>query len=165
VFTPSRVHTFTCSVDNNISIQYYSRVVTVAHMPSPSASLVATVTAAEHHACHNSSSLQQETRALTQKKLSLAQKATLSLQKASTHAKAEQLATDLDFILTRHTSELEVFARDHDTDLEYIKKITSHSSHYKKKRAVTIQNAMLHLKSLEVNAGTYTLHYCAYKKS
>lgn len=134
-------------------------------MPSPSASSV--ITAAEDrstHAARNPSQLQQETRVLTQNSLSLAQKATRSLEQASTRAKAEELATDLNVILTRHSAELENFARDHDTKLEYIKKLTSQSGHYKTKRAVTLQNAMLHIKSLEVNGGTHTLDYYAYKK-
>jgi hypothetical protein len=131
-------------------------------MPSPSASSV--VTAAENPSTYagrnrDSSQPQQETRVLTQKSLSLPEQATRSLQQASTRAKAEELATDLDIILTRHSAELEIFAKDHDTKLDYIKKLISQSSRYKTKRAVTIQNAMLHIKSMEVNAGTHTLHH------
>ncbi|EDR15662.1 uncharacterized protein LACBIDRAFT_320606 [Laccaria bicolor S238N-H82] len=43
----------------------------------------------------------------------------------------------------------------HNTKLEYIQKLTSQSSHYKQKRAVTIQNAKLHAKSLEVNGALF----------
>jgi hypothetical protein len=43
--------------------------------------------------------------------------------------------------------------------MEYIQKLTSQSSHYKTKRAVTIQNAKLHMKSLEVNAGMYSFKH------
>ena len=61
----------------------------VVHMTSPSAA-----TTAENlstHVSRNSSQLQQEMRVLTQKTLSHAQKATGSLQQASTHAKDEEL--------------------------------------------------------------------------
>lgn len=151
IYTCSRVH----MVDNTTLCSHLS---TVAHMPSASASSV--VTAAEDlstHASRTSSHLQQVARVLNQNSLSVAQRATRDLRQASTRAKAEELATDLDIILTRHSAELELFAKEHDTKMEYITKLTSHSSHYKTKRAVTIQNAKLHIKSLEVNAGT--LHY------
>jgi hypothetical protein len=135
-------------------------------MSSPSASPVHT--AAQDPSTHagrnrDSTQNQQETRVLTQNSLSLAQKATRALRVASTRANAEELAADLENILTRHKAELEAFAKDHDVKSEYIKKLTSQSSHYKTKRAVTIQNAKLHIKSLEVNAGTHMLRCCAYK--
>lgn len=116
------------------------------------------------HAGRNSSQPQQETRVLTRHSLSLAQKATRTLRLAATHATAEELAIALDTILARHGSELENFAKEHNTKVEYIQKLTSQSSHYKMKRAVTIQNAKLHLKSLEVNAGTHTFSICAIDK-
>lgn len=110
------------------------------------------------HAGRNPSQPHQETRVLTRNSLSLAQKATRSLRLASTHAMAEELTNDLDILLSRHSAELDSFAKEHNTKVEHIQKLISHSSHYKKKRAVTIQNAKLHLKSLEVNAGTYTFY-------
>jgi hypothetical protein len=67
------------------------------------------------------------------------------------------MTTALDTLLSRHRAEMEDFANEHDTKLEHcehILKLTSLSSHYKHKRAVNIQNAMLHAKSLEVNEGT-----------
>lgn len=103
------------------------------------------------HAGRNSSQPQQQTRVLTKNTLSQAQKATRSLRQISDHAKAEELAKALDVLLSRHRTELEDFAKAHNTKLEYIQKLTSQSSHYKQKRAVTIQNAKLHAKSLEVN--------------
>ena len=92
--------------------------------------------------------------------LSQAQKATCSLRLISDHAKAEELAKALDVILSRHRTKLEDFAKVHDTKIEYIQKLTSQSSHYKPKRAVTIQNVKLHAKSVEVNGGTYITHHC-----
>lgn len=121
-------------------------------------------TASQDHSTHagrNPSQYQQQIRVLTQNSLSTAQKATRSLRLASTHEKAEELHTALDIVLTRHTAELEALAKEHDTKVEYIHKLTSHSSRYKTKRAVTIQNAKLHFKSLEINAGTCALHRCA----
>lgn len=110
------------------------------------------------HAGRNPSQPKQKTRVLTQHSLSLAQKATRSLRHLSDHAKAEELAAELDVLLSRHRTELEIFSKEHNTKLEYIQKLTSQSSHYKQKRAVTIQNAMLHAKSIEVNEGTHTIY-------
>ena len=111
------------------------------------------------HAGRNPSKPQQKTRVLTQHTLSQGQKATRSLRQISDHAKAEEPAKALDVILSRHRTELEEFAKAHDTKMEYIQKLTSQSSHYKPKRAVTIQNAKLHAKSVEVNGGTYITHH------
>jgi len=88
------------------------------------------------------------------------QKATCSLRQISDHAKAKELTTNLDVLLSHHHAELEDFAKAHNTKLEYIQKLTSKSSHYKQKRAVTIQNAKLHAKSLEVNGRMYITHHC-----
>ena len=136
-------------------------IVTIALMASCSASLFIIPSAdPSSHAGHNPSQPQQKTRVLTKHSLSLAQKATRSLRQISDHTKAEELTTALDVLLSRHCAELEDFAKVHDTKLEYIQKLTSQSSHYKQKRAVTIQNAKLHAKSLEVNEGTYIFYHC-----
>lgn len=111
------------------------------------------------HAGRNPSQPQQQTRLLAHHSLSLAQKATRSLRLLADHAKANDLTAALDIVLARHSAELEDFAKEHDTKMEYITKLTSQSSHYKTKRGVTIQNAKLHAKSLEVNAGTHTTHH------
>jgi hypothetical protein len=133
-------------------------------MASRSASPV--VTAAEAtpedpstHAGRNPSQPQQKSRGLTHHSLSHTQKATRALRLIAQRRNAEELATALDIILTRHRSELEDFAKENNTKLEAVQKLTSSSSHYKPKRAVSIQNAMLHAKSLEVNEGTtYTFY-------
>ena len=109
------------------------------------------------HAGRNPSKPQQRTRSLTQHSLSLAQKATCSLRRIAHHAKAEDLAMALDTLLSRHRTELEDFAKEHNTKLEYIQKLTSQSSHYKQRRAVGIENAKLHAKSLEVNGGVHAM--------
>jgi hypothetical protein len=109
------------------------------------------------HACRNPDQPQQNTRVLTKHSLSLAQKATRAIRHTADHAKAEELATALDALLSSHRADLENFAKDHNTKLDYIQKLTSQSSHYKQKRAVTIQNAKLHAKSVEVNGGIYTI--------
>jgi len=110
------------------------------------------------HAGRNISQPSQKTRLLKKHSLSLAQKATRSLRLLSDHAKAELLTTDLDVLLSRHRTELESFAKEHDTKLDYIQKLTTQSSHYRQRRAVTIQNAMLHAKSIEINGGMQTIY-------
>jgi hypothetical protein len=72
------------------------------------------------HAGRHPSQTKQKTRVLTQHSLSLAQKATRSLRQVSDHAKAEELTTDLDILLFRHRTELETFAKDHNTKLEHV---------------------------------------------
>ena len=110
------------------------------------------------HASRNPTQPVQKTRVLTHHSLSLAQKATRSLRLLADRAKAEELAAALDILLARHQTELEAFSKEHDTKLEYIQKLTSQSSHYRQKRSVTIQNAKMHAKSLEVNGGMrYTI--------
>jgi hypothetical protein len=113
------------------------------------------------HAGRNPSQLRQETRVLSHQSLSDAQKATCSLRLLSDHAKAEELATTLEALLARHSTELEDFAKEHNKKPEHIQKLVSLSSHYKIKRAVTIQNAKIHAKSLEVNGGTHTIQHFA----
>lgn len=109
------------------------------------------------HTGRNLSQPQQKTWLLTRHPLSLAQKATHSLRQIADHAKAEELATALDTLLSRHHTELEDLAKEHNTKLEYVQKLTSQSSHYKQRRAIGIQNAKLHAKSLEVNGGMHTI--------
>jgi len=109
------------------------------------------------HAGRNPSQHQQNARVLTHHSLSLAQKASRAIRHAADHEKAEELATALDTLLSRHHADIEDFAKHHNTKLEYIQKLTSQSSHYKQKRAVTLQNAKLHAKSMEVNGGIYTI--------
>lgn len=105
------------------------------------------------HAGRNPSQPQQKSRVLSRPSLSNAQKATHALRRAADHETAEELASDLDILLTRHRTELDDFAKSHNTKQEYIQKLISQSSHYKQKRGVTLQNAKLHAKSLEVNGG------------
>jgi hypothetical protein len=112
------------------------------------------------HAGRNPSQPQQKTRVLSRPSLSNAQKASRALRLTAVHETAEELATDLDTLLTRHRAELDDFAKEHSTKQEYIQKLISQSSHYKQKRAVTIQNAKLHAKSLEVNGGTCPKFIC-----
>jgi hypothetical protein len=111
------------------------------------------------HAGRHPSQPKQKSRVLTKHSLSLAQKATRSLRHLSDHAKAEELATGLDILTSRHLTELETFAKEHNTKLEYLQKLIAQSSHYKHKRAVTIQNAMLHAKSMEINGGMHAIYH------
>jgi hypothetical protein len=127
-------------------------------MASRSPSVTPSVEDPDTHAGCNASQAKQKSRVLKKQSLSLAQKATRSLRLLSDHAKSEVLSTDLDVLLSSHRTELEDSAKDHDTKLEYIQKPISQSSHYKQKRAVTIQNTMLHAKSMEVNGGVQIIY-------
>ena len=144
-----------------LKAQAHSTVSAIALMvsPSPFPLVMTQVEDLSTHAGRNPTQAQQETRVLSRPSLSLAQKATRALRHIADHEKAEEMTTALETLLTRHREELEIFSKEHNTKLDHIQKLTSQSSHYKQKRAVTIQNAKVHAKSLEVNEGTYTIHH------
>ena len=56
------------------------------------------------------------------------------------------------YVLEKQFIKLSAFAEKHEKKVEHLQKLISTSSHYKKKRAVNLENAKLHAKSLEVNA-------------
>jgi len=67
------------------------------------------------------------------------------------------LSRELDVLLSKQRMELEDLAKRHGKKVEAIDKLVSSSSHYKNKRMVSIENAKLHAKALEVNAGELSL--------
>jgi len=69
--------------------------------------------------------------------------------------KHELLSKDLQKLQEKHEKEYEDLARAHFVTVEYITKLTSTSAHYKTKRTVNMQNAKIHAKSVEVNAGVH----------
>ena len=102
------------------------------------------------HAERNSNGLIQSSRNLT--KLMDAQKATRKIQQETKQCAQDLLSKDLDQSLTKHCNELEDLAQQHGKKVEAIKKLVA-SGHYKHKRSVNIENAKIHMKSHEVNAG------------
>jgi hypothetical protein len=69
------------------------------------------------------------------------------------------MTADLETLLTTQHEELVALAAKHAVKVEYLQKLLKQSSHFKKKRAVTLQNALLHHKSVEVNAGMSLILY------
>jgi vacuolar-type H+-ATPase subunit H len=95
--------------------------------------------------------LTQPSRSL--KKLTDAQKATRKIRQETERHAQELLSKDLDQLLTKQREELEELAGQHGKKVEAIDKLISTSGHYKHKRSVNIENAKVHMKSQEVNAG------------
>lgn len=88
------------------------------------------------------------------KKLTEAQKATRKIRQEAERRAQELLSKDLDLLLTKQREELEDLAGQHGKKIEAIDKLISTSGHYKHKRSVNIENAKVHMKSQEVNAGS-----------
>jgi hypothetical protein len=95
----------------------------------------------------------QEVRVLTKKKLTEAQKATRALRLISDQEKNALLTKDLEALLITQNKGLEDLAKKHAVKVEYVQNLVQQSSHFKKKRAVNLRNALLHHKAVEVNSG------------
>jgi hypothetical protein len=95
----------------------------------------------------------QEVRVLTKKVLTETQKATRALRLISDQEKNALLTTDLETLLGTQHEELIALAKKHATKVEYLEKLVKQSPHFKKKRGVNLQNALLHHKAVEVNSG------------
>lgn len=106
------------------------------------------------HAERTSSSSQviQPSRKLS--KLSDAQKASLNLRRKVNQDDHKRLIEDFDALLQRHSQEQDDLAEKYDLKPEYLEKLKGTSKHYKAKREVNIENAKIHMKSIEVNTGT-----------
>jgi hypothetical protein len=101
----------------------------------------------------------QDIRVLTKNTLTEAQKATRALRLIADKEKNALLITDLEVLLLTQHKELEDLANKHAVKIEYVQNLITHSSHFKKKRGVTLQNALLHHKAVEVNAGMSLILY------
>lgn len=100
----------------------------------------------------------QEVRVLTKKTLTETQKATRALRHISDQEKNSLLITDLEMLLITHHEELVTLAKKHAVNVEYLQKLIQQSSHFKKKRGVSLQNALLHHKAVEINTGMSIIH-------
>jgi hypothetical protein len=103
------------------------------------------------HAERNTTNSVQAPRTLS--KLSDSQKASQLLRRMVNQEAHQRLIEDFDSLLQRHAQELEELAEKHDVKGEYLEKLKGTSKHYKGKREVNIENAKIHMKSVEMNAG------------
>ena len=99
----------------------------------------------------------QEVRVLTKKNLTEAQKATRALRLISDQEKNALLTTDLEALLITQHKGLEDLAKKHAVKVEYLQNLVTRSPHFKKKRAVSLHNALLHHKAVEVNTGMFLI--------
>lgn len=103
------------------------------------------------HAIQNSGCFVQPTRLLT--KISDAQKASRELNRKIQQEHHSLLITEFDALLDRHSQEQAELAKQHNVTPEYLEKLKGTSVHYKAKREVNLENAKIHKKSVEMNAG------------
>jgi hypothetical protein len=103
------------------------------------------------HANRNALTFVQPSRQLAQ--TSNAQKASLKIRQEANEADHKELNTELTALLVKHRLELTDLAGRHGKKFDYIDKLVGTSKHYKAKRGVSIENAKLHAKAMEVNAG------------
>lgn len=105
------------------------------------------------HAGRNPEGLVQSSRKSKEvKMLSNAQKATKKVLQETKRAQESYFTEQFDIFLEKQFLDLSAFAEKHDKKIEHLQKLIITSSHYKNKRAVNLENAKLHAKSLEVNA-------------
>jgi len=97
----------------------------------------------------------QASKSNTKSKLSEAQKAMLKLQHEADDTEHRALNEDIRDLLARQHTELEELAACYGKKIKYLEKLIGTSRHYKPKRAVNLQNAKIHAKAIELNAGTY----------
>ena len=92
-------------------------------------------------------------------KLSETQKASQKLQQQIVHKAHEKLIEEFNVLIEWHSNKQAELAKWQDVKLEYLDKLKGTSKHFNAKREVNLENAKLHKKSLEVNAGMYVLTY------
>ena len=114
------------------------------------------------HAERHPKLTRQGVRILTTKTLTDAQKATHALRVISDKEKNSSLTTDLEALLITQHEELEDLAKKHSVKVEYLQNLVNQSSHFKRKRGVTLQNALLHHKAVEVNTGMFLILWLIY---
>jgi hypothetical protein len=87
-------------------------------------------------------------------KLSNAEANTRNLGKAARKLKSTELTADIDTLNLERAAQIEVLATKHHKKPAYILDVINNATHYKKTRAVNLQNALIHHKAMEVNDGT-----------
>ena len=104
------------------------------------------------HAGRNPDGLHQVSRKGKVIQLSNAQKATKQVQHEAKQAQESYFNEQFEILLEKQFLELGAFAEKHDKKVDHLQKLLNTSLHYKKKRAINLENAKLHAKALEVNA-------------
>lgn len=110
------------------------------------------------HALRNPHLPQQAPRIFNRAKLTEAQKATRSLQAAAQKEKHAAIVSSLDALLVKHNTEMDKLSKEHSVAREYLNKLHLQSQHFKDKREVSLINAKIHAKALEVNAGKLSVN-------
>lgn len=80
------------------------------------------------------------------------------LQAKATKEKRALLSAAIQDLQENHEKEFEALARAHHVTTEYVNKLAA-TSHFKVTRDVSLQNAKVHAKAIEVNAGVLHYHF------
>jgi hypothetical protein len=127
--------------------------------PVPTAVTPSSLTSIATYAERNPQMIVQNARVHPNK--SDAQKATSDLRRLAQHEKKTLLATELGEFMERQRNELDDLADRHVTTVEVLEKLLNYTPHYLRKvRDINIENAKIHAKAEEVNAGKLRYPLC-----
>lgn len=117
------------------------------NFPEPDAPELIT---ASSHAERNPGLIQSSRK---REKIGKAQRAARAIQNQISKNRHKQMISDLDKIMSDHSKALEDLARKHSVKVDYLQKLITNAPTFKKKRAPTLHNAMVHAKAMEINDG------------
>lgn len=87
------------------------------------------------------------------KKLTDAEKGSRAVRAKPNATKSEALTADIEAFLRDRDAKLREIAAKHSKRVDYVKHLVLHSPVFKAERAPNIHNTIVHLKTMEVNAG------------
>jgi hypothetical protein len=70
------------------------------------------------------------------------------------------LAEDITNLVATRKQQIEELATQHNVTFQHIQKLIDNTSHYRKPRAPSLSNALVHMKAKELNEGTRTPSFC-----
>src|SRR6266550_4678543 len=87
------------------------------------------------------------------RQLTDAEKGTMKARRVNLHADKDAMEKDIKEMLACHQTDIEDLAAKHGRKPDYIKKIVTNQTCYKTARNVSLHNAIIHHKNIEINAG------------
>lgn len=92
------------------------------------------------------------------KRLTDTEKGSRAVRAKLNATKSEALTADLEAFITERDDKIREIADKHAKHVDYIEKLLLHSPVFKSERALNIRNAIIHHKTMEVNAGRFFFH-------
>ncbi|KAF8344674.1 hypothetical protein F5887DRAFT_1202893 [Amanita rubescens] len=87
------------------------------------------------------------------RQLTDAEKGTMKARRTNLHVNKDLMEKDIKEMLARHQTDIEDLAAKHGRKPDYIKKIVTNQTCYKTTRNISLHNAVIHHKGVEINAG------------